>query len=197
MWRFDGESPCTTVLDKAVENIDIVLKPNLKSILLALNDKMAKDSIVVFNGYAQFFDTTNEDCADKQMWAYSSIFFRYSWGNKGLTMTVARRKKYNSLVIGINNAIKEVIEDVKKNGNVKYKIGFANWDKWNYEGVRGQMCDPKSDGRYPDPDGQPDLQFFKPDTRESICRYLPNCEPFPRYLLLLTDYDSWDSDRQA
>lgn len=193
MFRFDGEFPCTEVLDKALENINTVLKPNLKSILLAINDKMAKDSIVVFNGYAQFFDLSNEDCADKQVWAKTNILYRHSWGKKGLTMTVQRRKKYNDLVIAINNAIKEVIEDVKKNGNIKYKIGFANWDKWNYEGVRGQMCDPKNDGRYPDPVSQPDLQFFKPDTRNSICKCLPISLSLSPCFSVLTGHESWNS----
>lgn len=125
---------------------------------------MDEDSVVVYNGYAQFFNTDDEDtCTTKQSWGWRRIFFS-QWTRTALPLDIARRKRFNDLVIGINNAIKEVISDVQDNGNVKYRLGFANWDKWAYEGVRGQYCDPKGQGYYPDPDNQPDLQFFKPDT---------------------------------
>lgn len=74
---------------------------------------------------------------------------------------MARRKLFNSLVVDINEAIREVVHDVSN--EVDYKIGFSDWDPWPREGVKGQMCDPSSTGRYPD-SKQPDLQFFKPDT---------------------------------
>ncbi|KZL67148.1 esterase family protein [Colletotrichum tofieldiae] len=160
---FDGESVCDEVIKKAEENIKTILKPNIKSILLALNDKMAKDSVVVYNGYAQFFNTDkDETCVDKQRWAQSALLSKH-WFSDPLPLNVALRKRFNGLVIGINDAIKEVINDVQKNGNVKYKIGFADWDRWVYEGVRGQFCDPNGEGHYPD-SKQPDLQFFKGDT---------------------------------
>ncbi|KZL63197.1 hypothetical protein CI238_12827, partial [Colletotrichum incanum] len=159
----------------AKENIDNILKPNLKSILLKLNDNMADDSIVVFNAYGQYFNTDDDKtCTEQQYWAITGILIQY-WFSKALPLTAELRKKFNGLVIGINDAIKDVVNDVSKNGNVKYKIEWlhyahsyfnsvADWDKWTYEGVRGQYCDPQGDGNYPD-DKQPDLQFFKPDTR--------------------------------
>lgn len=63
-----SEDSCQAVIDKAQENIDTILKDNLKQILVALNDKMADDAIVVYNGYAQYFNTDNDDCANKQNW---------------------------------------------------------------------------------------------------------------------------------
>lgn len=152
------ENGCQTVIDKAQQNIDTILKPNLKQILLALDTKMAQNSIVVFNGYAQFFNTANEACAIEQSWILA--------GNGLMKLTIERRKKFNTLVKNINNAIQEVVDDITQNSNVKYKIGVADWDYWPREGVKGQFCDPSSTGRYPDPE-QPDLQFFKLDTQIS------------------------------
>ena len=51
---FDGEDACTDVISIAKDNLDKILKPNLEQLLDALEDKMNDDSIVVFNGYAQF-----------------------------------------------------------------------------------------------------------------------------------------------
>lgn len=68
MVPFDGEDTCTAVINKAQTNIDTILKPNLKQILLELDGKMAKDGIVVYNGYARYFSTANEACANDQKW---------------------------------------------------------------------------------------------------------------------------------
>src|SRR5436190_14854621 len=106
---FQGEAKCQAVIDKAQENIDTILKPNLKEILLALNDKMNKGSVVVYNGYAQYFNTDNEACATDQEWAFPKLFFT------PLRLTVDRRKKFNILVVNINTAIQEVVDDVTKN----------------------------------------------------------------------------------
>ncbi|KAL2133777.1 hypothetical protein VTI74DRAFT_1714 [Chaetomium olivicolor] len=155
---FDGEQACTDVISIAQNNLDTILKPNLEQLLDALNDKMNDNSIVIFNSYAQFFNTENEDCSTKQDWTLFNIL-----GQKGLTLTVDRRKTFNNLVVQINNVIKGVV-DGAKDKKYKYKIGFSNWDSWASDGVAGQFCDPSSTGAYPDPN-QPDLQFFKPDTR--------------------------------
>ncbi|KAK2841526.1 hypothetical protein FQN49_006175, partial [Arthroderma sp. PD_2] len=157
---YGGEETCTAIIDQAQKNIDTILKPNLKQILMALNDKMAKDSIVVYNGYARFFNTEDENCATKQQWNILRWLPIY-WFSTPLKLTIDRRKKFNVLVDNINKAIREVIKDVSD--EVDYNIGFSDWDLWAIEGVKGQMCDPKSTGRYPDKD-QPDLQFFKFDT---------------------------------
>ena len=169
---YDGDKVCDDVIAKAIENTKTILKPNLKSILLALNDKMAKDSIVVFNGYAQFFNTDDEaTCVEKQNWGFIRLLPKH-WRSGKIELTVARRKQFNSLVVGINDAIKDVINDVK--GNVKYRLGFSDWDRWAYQGVRGQFCDPQGSGDYPDKQ-LPDLQFFKRDTTPYKDRtYLPD-----------------------
>lgn len=51
---FSGEQACTDVIAIAQKNLDNILKGNLEQLLEALNDKMNDNSIVVFNGYAQF-----------------------------------------------------------------------------------------------------------------------------------------------
>jgi hypothetical protein len=76
MLPFNGESSCDTLIEKAQENIDTILKPNLKEILTELNSKMAKDGIVVYNGYAQYFNTETEACATVSRPAYSCIEIR-------------------------------------------------------------------------------------------------------------------------
>lgn len=118
---------------------------------------MNKDSIVVYNMYAKYFNTDNDDCEKKQGWAFPKLFF------SPLLLTIDRRKRFNTLVDNINKAIDEVVDDINKNGKVKYKIATADWGIWPEQGVSGQYCVPDSTGRYPDPK-QPDLQFFKPDT---------------------------------
>ncbi|XP_014562015.1 hypothetical protein COCVIDRAFT_11367 [Bipolaris victoriae FI3] len=162
MLPYEGEETCNAIIDKAQENIDTILKSNLKQILLALNDKMAEDGVVVYNGYSQFFNTENDDCATKQSWAFSRWLPKY-WFKTALTLTTARRERFNKLVLAINNAIRDVIYILRDEESIKYQIGFSNWDPWVRDGVKGQMCDPSSSGKYPDSD-QPDLQFFKPST---------------------------------
>ena len=152
---------CEAVISKAEENAKNIIKGNVKDILYALNDKMkSKDSIVVVNGYAEFFDTTANNCED-QSW---DIF----WWLKPLRapekVTLDRRKRFNALVQTINNAIADAVQEIADdNSKIKYRIGFADWNQWVYNGVDGQMCSTKSNGDYPDPN-QPDMQFIKPDT---------------------------------
>ncbi|KAK8089862.1 SGNH hydrolase-type esterase domain-containing protein [Apiospora hydei] len=69
---YDGEATCNAILDKAQENLDSIVKDNVKQILKALDSKMAKDGVVVYNGYARFFNEENEDCATKQDWPRST-----------------------------------------------------------------------------------------------------------------------------
>ncbi|KAI1931951.1 hypothetical protein LOZ66_006276 [Ophidiomyces ophidiicola] len=160
MLPFEGEATCDAVIDKAQENINSILKPNLKEILKSLDGKMAKDGIVVYNGYARFFNTENDACAKDQKWHMDRWLPKY-WFKSAIRLTIERRKRFNKLVDDINAAIRTVVEETAK--EVKYTIGFSNWDPWPIDGVKGQMCDPISTGRYPDPK-QPDLQFFKPNT---------------------------------
>ncbi|KAI2778250.1 SGNH hydrolase-type esterase domain-containing protein [Daldinia loculata] len=165
---FDGDATCNAILDKAQENLDSIVKDNVKQILKALDSKMAKDGVVVYNGYARFFNEDNEDCATKQDWA-PFYWYRYLQGSASpLPLTVDRRKSFNKLTTALNDALRDVVHDVAD--EVSYKIGYASWDLWGIDGVKGQMCDPSSTGTYPDPK-QPDLLFFKPDTSKSIWRF--------------------------
>ncbi|KAF4844204.1 Lipase [Colletotrichum siamense] len=156
MIPFYSEDQCNQVIAKAQENIDTILKDNLKQILEALDAKMAEDGIVVYNGYAEYFNEETDACTDDEIW-----YIPKKGPFTGLKLTKERRKKFNALVRGINDKIKTAIEEVKD--SVSYKIGFSNWDPWPRNGVDGQYCSPSSTGEYPDKK-QPDLQFFKLDT---------------------------------
>ncbi|KAI8275803.1 Lipase 1 [Colletotrichum sp. SAR 10_98] len=154
-----GDSSCDSVIAIAQSNMESILKGNMKQLMAALDEKMNDDGVVIYNGYAQFFNTETEDCQN-QPWAYATL-----WpGNSGLT--IERRNTFNDFVVQINNIIRTVVEETSSNSDYKWKIGFSNWDPWVYDGVQGQMCDPDGSGDYPDPE-QPDLQFFKPDTSVS------------------------------
>ncbi|QPG94431.1 hypothetical protein C2857_006035 [Epichloe festucae Fl1] len=83
-----------------------------------------------------------------------------------LTCRSSYRKHFNELVTSINRVIEDVVNDVTKNSKVKYKVGYSDWSEWApLSDVHGQCCDPKSSGAYPD-DSQPNLMFFKPQTRK-------------------------------
>lgn len=160
---YNGEDACQAVIDKALDNIDTLIKPNFRMILQKLNEKMADGSVVVWNGYAKFFNTDDEEtCTKQQAWNWAKWWPQY-WFKSALPLTIARRKAFNSLVDKINSAILDVVEETNKAGKMKYKVGFSDWDPWVYDGVDGQYCDPQGYGFYPDPD-QPQLQFFKPNT---------------------------------
>ncbi|KAK3901302.1 hypothetical protein C8A05DRAFT_35022 [Staphylotrichum tortipilum] len=57
---FYGDATCDAILPKAGQNLQDILRANIKEMLLALNSKMATDGIVVCNNYARFFNTDNE-----------------------------------------------------------------------------------------------------------------------------------------
>lgn len=145
---------CEEVISVAQDNIDTILKDNIKQVIEALDDKMNEDSIVVVNGYAHFFNTDKDDDCGGQDWRLFPPL------GTALPLTLARRKKFNDLVVQINSVIKDIVEDIASNSNTKFTIGFSNWEPWVYSGVLGQFCDPSSTGEYPD-SKQEDLQFFK------------------------------------
>ncbi|KAF2007439.1 SGNH hydrolase [Amniculicola lignicola CBS 123094] len=153
-------SACNTVIAKAQENAKNMIKDNVKQILTALNDKMkSKDSIVVVNGYAQFFDATLDNC-DHQSW---DVFWYLPLGASYQALTISRRNTFNQLVLDINKAIREAVNDAAADSNIKYRVGYSEWDRWVSEEVDAQMCSPSSNGDYPDKN-QPDMHFIKPDT---------------------------------
>ncbi|KAH7035723.1 SGNH hydrolase-type esterase domain-containing protein [Microdochium trichocladiopsis] len=163
---WDGEAACQALIDKAQENIDTILKDNIRDVLDKLNSKMKKDSILVYSGYAPFFNTENEDCADlnKQNWAIRAWqwFEFWTWLRSPLRLTIERRKKFNNLVVGINKVISEVVEEYDKDTQIKFRAVFSDWSDWPSL-VDGEFCSPKSTGLYPDP-AQPNLLFIKFDT---------------------------------
>ncbi|KAL8356634.1 hypothetical protein RB601_001773 [Gaeumannomyces tritici] len=163
---WDGEDACQAIIDKAQENIQRILKGNIRQILQKLNGKIRKDGALVYQGYAPFFNTDNEDCADptKQDWALKGWGLWEFWksGKNPLRLTIERRKKLNALVDGINRAISEVVEEFDKDKQVGYRATFSDWSSWPGI-VDGQFCSPKSSGWYPDPN-QPDLLFIKFNT---------------------------------
>jgi len=171
---FHGEETCNTILSKAEQNVQTIVRNNIKEVLLALNPKMASGGVVVVNGYARFFNTENEKCATDQDWGlFAWAAYKWlSWAvgeerQDPLPLTIARRTRFNTLTNSLNDVIRDVVNDVRD--EVDYKIGFSNWDPWPAEGVDGQMCSPSSSGAYPDP-RQPNLLFFKSDTRKGWFR---------------------------
>lgn len=159
MLPYGKGSACDTVISKAEENTQNIIKDNIKEILQALNSKMNDDGIVVLNSYAQFFDASSDNC-ENQSW--DTLWF-LPLGLLYEPLTISRRERFNELVIGINDALREAVDDIADDENIKYKVGYAEWDRWVWDVVDGQMCSPSSNGDYPD-DDQPDMQFIKPDT---------------------------------
>lgn len=166
---WDGEDACQAIIDKAQENIETILKDNIRQVLQKLNGKIRKDGALIYSGYAPFFNTENEDCADpaKQNWALKAWRWWqfWNWLNTSLKLTIERRKKFNTLVEGINKAISEVVEEFDKDSAIGYRATFSDWSSWPGI-VDGQFCSPSSTGWYPDPE-QPDLLFIKFNTAVS------------------------------
>lgn len=159
-----GMSTCTEVIDKAQENIENILKGNVKDILYALNDKMSKGSILVYNGYAPFFNTENEDCATNEAWAIRAWWLWSYWTSSPLQLSVSLREQFNALVVNINSALADVIDEINNDSSINYKAVFSDWSQW--PGAEdGQFCSPNSNGYYPD-SNQPNLMFFKRNTHK-------------------------------
>ncbi|KAB5570388.1 SGNH hydrolase-type esterase domain-containing protein [Coniochaeta sp. 2T2.1] len=163
---YDGESVCTQVITKAQENINTILKPNIREILNALKPKMRADGkgIVVYSGYAPFFSTENEDCADpkRQEWSRPEFWSWQYWFKSPLRLTIDRRRRFNELVENINQAIRDVVAEFRNDRSKVYDIAFSDWSEWPAE-VDGQFCSPRSTGWYPDAQ-QPELVFIKSNT---------------------------------
>lgn len=154
------EEFCSFIIERAQENLDWILKPNLVEILHKVDEKMAKNSIVIFSGYAQYFNTEEEACGNNEDWTIAAQLTENH--PNGLDLTLERRKKFKNLVEQINGVIQDSIDEARKTAQ-NYYIGFSHWDRYPREGVRGQYCDPDGTGEYPDPK-QPNLQFFKLNT---------------------------------
>ncbi|KAM7210288.1 SGNH hydrolase-type esterase domain containing protein [Rhypophila decipiens] len=161
---YDGETACNEVLTAAENNMKTIVRQNLNYILEELMYKMADQGIVMIMGYAPFFNTEREDCAD-QNWAVPAYWkWRYAFG-MGLTLTKARRVRFNKLVADLNKVLKDIVEQYQVDPrHDAINIGFIDWSEWPAT-VGGQMCDPRSDGKYPDPK-HPELLFFKPNTEK-------------------------------
>ncbi|CAN9290399.1 unnamed protein product [Alternaria alternata] len=159
MLPYGKTSACETVIAKAQENVKSMIKGNIKEILEALDEKMNKDGIVVVNGYAQFFDSTTDNC-DHQSW---DIFWFLPLGITYRALTISRRNTFNQLVLDINQSIGDAVNEAAKSDKINYKVGYAGWDDWISTVVDARMCSPSSNGDYPDPK-QPDMHFIKPDT---------------------------------
>jgi lysophospholipase L1-like esterase len=170
---WDGEDACQTILDKAQENIDTILKPNIREVLNKLNGKIRKDGALIYSGYAPFFNTENEDCATKQNWAlraWNWLAF-WNWFRSALKLTISRRDQFNKLVDNINKAISEVVEEYDKDRDIRYRATFSDWSSWPGI-VDGQFCSPSSSGAYPDPN-QPGLLFYKFNTKKGSSDGVP------------------------
>ncbi|KAI8940061.1 hypothetical protein NX059_003780 [Plenodomus lindquistii] len=159
MLPYGKNSACETVIAKAQENAKSIIKSNVFQILEALNEKMNEDGIVVVNSYAQFFDSTTNNC-DKQSWDF---FWFLPLGSTYQALTITRRNTFNQIVLDINQAIRDAVDEAAKSDKIKYKVGYADWDNWVSDELDARMCSPSSNGDYPDTK-QPNMHFIKPDT---------------------------------
>lgn len=159
MLPYGKSTACETVIAKAQENVKSIITDNILQILEALDEKMNKDGIVVVNSYAQFFDTTEDNC-DRQSW---DIAWFLPLGSTYEALTKARRHTFNQLVLDINKAIREAVDQASESDKINYKVGYAEWDDWVSKELDARMCSPSSNGDYPDPK-QPNMHFIKPDT---------------------------------
>jgi lysophospholipase L1-like esterase len=158
-----SEATCEAALTKATDNLNTFVEANIRQVLMALDGKMAGNGIVVLSGYARFFATKSDKCETDESFGVGPWMEALST----LPLTIARRTRYNKLTTDLNEALKRAVSDVED--DIGYNIGFSDWDPWVDQGVDGQMCSEKSTGAYPD-ENQPDLLFFKPDSRKSIFR---------------------------
>lgn len=149
---------CETVIKKAEENIDTILKDNVRQILQELK-RVKKDGIVVLNGYTQFFDADNGDCENESWEKFWMVPLRKLSFE---SLTKSRRERFNELVLNINKVLGGVVDEMAEDNSIGYKIGVAQWDQRATD-VDGRMCSSKSNGNYPDPD-QSDMQLIKLDT---------------------------------
>ncbi|KAJ4286332.1 hypothetical protein N0V90_013366 [Kalmusia sp. IMI 367209] len=117
-------SACETVIAKAQENVKSIITANIKQILGALNDKVNKDGLVVVNGYAQFFDTSSNNC-EKQS---CDFLWLLPLGASYQALTISRRKTFNQLVLEINKAIRDAVDEAAKDDDIKYMVGYSEWD---------------------------------------------------------------------
>ena len=124
MLPYFKNSACEAVISKAQDNVKSIIKDNIKQILSALDEKINKDGIVVVNGYAQFFDTTSNNC-ENQSW---DVFWYLPLGASYNPLSIDRRKTFNQLVLDINSAIRDAVNDAADDDNIKYTVGYAEWD---------------------------------------------------------------------
>lgn len=91
------------------------------------DDKMADDSVIVFNFYAKYFDITSDDCATDQTWAWPV--------GRELPFTKERRERFNNLVTKTNAALEKGVETTSVS---KMTLTFANWDSWSLTSKFGE-----------------------------------------------------------
>ncbi|KAB8232266.1 SGNH hydrolase-type esterase domain-containing protein [Aspergillus alliaceus] len=156
---------CKDAIAIAEKNTKELLEPRLTEILRELEKKMKPSSgIVVVASYAQFFHdqpTEVDECAKHHRWGFPPV--GGPW--EGIPLDLGKRQVLNKLVQLANAGIDRTIDRMREQG-VKYRLRFADWDDWASDSrVAGQFCWPGSTGEYPD-DKQPNLQFFKPDTKK-------------------------------
>ncbi|XHF96443.1 hypothetical protein AWENTII_000081 [Aspergillus wentii] len=135
-----SESNCNKAITTAQDAIDNLLQSNVQDLLTSLDKKMNKDGIIVLASYAQYFDTSNDECTNQQDWVFPG-----QAGSTSLLLTKDRRSKFNTLVENTNKKLQAAVTAAAKNS--KAKIVFADWDPWG-ESAKGRFCE---QGASPDP----------------------------------------------
>jgi hypothetical protein len=150
---------CYDAIQFSLSSRESVLKPNFREILRAAKPKLVRNGILIYIGYATYFDDKSTDC-DHQDWSFPVADIFYSSPN----VNTKQRTQFNDLVILANRAIKEVVDEMNKSewgGNAV----FVEWDDWvAQEG--GGFCLPGASGDPEDPSNA-NVLFFKFSTAEA------------------------------
>ncbi|TLS28576.1 hypothetical protein PpBr36_00266 [Pyricularia pennisetigena] len=110
---------------QGTEQIQLHLKPNICKVFDALEGKMKKDSIVICNGYAPFFNTDNDDFANKQTWAIRQWNFTSYIGVKGLSSTMDTRSNASPTRSGVNGLGLWMVRCVRPRDGVAFQLGTS------------------------------------------------------------------------
>lgn len=132
---------------------------NIVELLLKLDSKMVPGGVVVLGLYAQYFDTSTDDCEKRENWGF---IYRVT----GSALTAALRTQLNQLVQETNYVLKTAVQTVAQRGGLRMKLVDANWDPWVTD-TGGRFCRPGS-SPYTDDPVNSDVLFYKLDTAQFI-----------------------------
>lgn len=132
---------CDNAINNSQKVITKDLRRNIRNLLLDLSTKMAKNGLVVYTLYAQFFNSETQACNKRSMSLLEGIVLK----NTAVFWTQDLRRKLNKLVVDANREIQDAIIDVKDKINVE----IADWDPIA-KANNGRFCEPGVVDKYRD-----------------------------------------------